>query len=393
MHSPLTRIVSCIAALAVCAAARAQDINVDIGDDPTGGSFGSPAIAHGAAAGNPGLWNRATDGTPGLGLPPPSALPWYVIGDLAGLNGAPTGVALFATVSASSNSIGDFEFNNAGTNASDQALMDDFADVGGAGSMLTFTFANLQSGVYDVYTYAWAPDSASFTSSVHVANSSSANPQSCGGAWPGSHQLGVTYTKHSIALSGGTLTIRVTALTGFGSVNAIQLDLQGGGTEYPGFCFGDGTQAPNACPCYPDVAPGASGNGCPNSFRPEGAHLSATGTIAPDTIAFTADIGAGYVGYAMMAKGDALANAPFLHGDGLRCWTGNQIRFGGHFAGTAGAPIGTWTYPNVLQPQPVSGVSGQLAGTLAYYQVIYRNIAPHCTVAGFNTTNGVLIPW
>lgn len=393
MSSLLHRAAACIALVALSTTTRAQDINVDLGDDPFGSAFGGPAVTYGAAAGNTGFWNRLTDGAAGIGQAPSSAVPWYVNSDLAGTNGAPTGVSVSATASAGTNSLGDFEFNNAATTTNDQALMDDFADVGGAGKSLTFTFSNLQSGLYDVYTYAWAPDSASFASTVFVANSSSANPQTCGGAWPGAHQLGITYTKHSVALSGGTLTIRVTTQSGFGSVNGIQLDMQSGSVEYPTFCFGDGTSPPNACPCYPDIGPGAVGNGCPNSFRAEGAHLSATGTLAPDTISFTADIGTGYAGYAILAKGDAAAGFPFLHGDGLRCWAGNQIRFGGHFAGAAGVPLGIWTYPNVLQTLPVSAITAQPPGQLAYYQVIYRNVVSYCTVAGFNTTNGVIIPW
>jgi len=46
------------------------------------------------------------------------------------------------------------------------------------------------------------------------------------------------------------------------------------------FCFGDDT-LPTLCPCF---NPGASGHGCANSQNANGALLTASGTVSPDTM-------------------------------------------------------------------------------------------------------------
>src|SRR6202008_4056147 len=111
------------------------------------------------------------------------------------------GAGTFATVSGSDNSGYGFVFDNPGTAGDDGKLMDDAHD-----GALTLTFAGLLNGDYDVYTYAWAPDSGTFLTNVSVVGSP--NPmQAIGGSWPGGFAQGVTHAKHRVSVTNGTLLV------------------------------------------------------------------------------------------------------------------------------------------------------------------------------------------
>jgi hypothetical protein len=186
--------VAVVAALPLVA--LGQSFNIDHGD-----GFGTPSDAYGAAAAQPGSWNNVsfTD----------FAVP------LNDLSGAATGVT--ATVGGP---IAPFSFDNPGTAGDDHALMDDLFDVGGAGGAGSVTISGLAAGTYDVYTYAWAPDSAAFITNVTVGGTT----LSSGGAWPGVHASGTTHTEHTVAVAGGTdLVINVATSSGFGSLNGVQV--------------------------------------------------------------------------------------------------------------------------------------------------------------------------
>ena len=165
------------------------EYNIDLNN-----AAGTPTSAYGAAAAQPGTWNSMTSAGP------------VNLTDTAGLP---------STVSAAANTYIPFNFNNAGTAGDDQALMDDVCD-----GARTWTFSNLPNGTYDVYTYAWAPDSATFFTSVSVNGGAG---QTVGGAWPGSHVQGVTYAKDTVTISGGTITVAMTVSSGFSSTNGFQL--------------------------------------------------------------------------------------------------------------------------------------------------------------------------
>ncbi|MFN0242719.1 MAG: FG-GAP repeat domain-containing protein [Planctomycetota bacterium] len=163
------------------------------------------------------------------------------------------------------------------------------------------------------------------------------------------------------------------------------------------FCFGDGSLA-TPCPCaLPNTVPspsGAPGHGCANSFDLSGALIWATGTTTPDTVAFTANVGPFYAGFGFLVKGNSSSAVGIVNGDGLRCSDGSLIRFGGHNAGTNGAPLGTWTYPNAVQTVPVSTATLQPGGQNAFYQLFFRNVtASFCNAGTTNWSNGVQVPW
>ncbi len=163
------------------------------------------------------------------------------------------------------------------------------------------------------------------------------------------------------------------------------------------FCSGDGS-LPTPCPCaLPNTVPspsGAPGHGCANSFDLGGAILAASGSTSPDTVQFTCVVGGNYAAFALMLKGDATNPAGAANADGVLCVSGALLRFGAHNAATGGAPLGTWTLPNSLQPTPIAVASAQAPGQTAYYQLFYRNAAPNfCTGATANWSNGVQLSW
>jgi hypothetical protein len=333
-------------------------MNVDIGS-PTSG-FGVPSSAYGAGSGLPGVWNArsATVAT----------------SQLNDLNGTPCGAVLTRT----GTNLADFGYAGPGPTGDDAALMHDAQDVGGTGGTTTWTFSNLFGGNYAVYTYAWAPDSAAYISSVSVAGST--DPvQNVGGAWPGVQTLGVTYARHTVngVPNGGSIAITVSTVSQFGTLNGFQIvEL---GTPFTNYCFGDGTGT--ACPCGNN---GAAGNGCASSLNANGANLAASGlaSVANDSVVLT---GTGMPNSsALYFQGTTQISVTF--GDGLRCAGGSVIRLGtkSNVGGTSSYPVGA---------DPRISVRGLVpaAGATRNYQCWYRNAAAFCTASTFNLTNGISI--
>ncbi|MFN0244144.1 MAG: hypothetical protein ACKVWV_14740 [Planctomycetota bacterium] len=153
-----------------------------------------------------------------------------------------------------------------------------------------------------------------------------------------------------------------------------------------------------ACPCVaPNTVPApqaAPDHGCANSMNAGGAVLHGEGSLVPDELRFRAEIAPLYGGFAFLIRGDA-SNADGLGaGDGIRCITGNLVRFGSHMAGTNGDALGEWTYPNAVQTTPVSVVTAQRIASSAYYQVVYRDVAASfCNPSTFNVTSGLAVGW
>ncbi len=180
-----------------------QAFNIDSGT--TLGVPTPPAPAYGAAAGQPGVWS-----VPAIGG---SAVPAV----LTDLSGAPTGVTL-TNMAADP----DFSFDNPLTIGDDEALLDDLLDVGAVGAASDYVFTGLVAGTYDVYTYAWAPDTPAFTTGISV---NGLPVEVVGGApWPGAHVEGVTYSLQTVTIAaGGIITVTATTVAGFGSINGFQL--------------------------------------------------------------------------------------------------------------------------------------------------------------------------
>jgi hypothetical protein len=148
------------------------------------------------------------------------------------------------------------------------------------------------------------------------------------------------------------------------------------------FCFSNPW---SECPCG---NAGAAGHGCAHSFNPSGALLSVSGnaSISNDTLALN---GSGMtVAAALYFQGSTMDYVGSPYGDGLRCVSGAIVRLG-----LVMSPGGASSLPSPGGPS--LSVRGGITtpGTLAYYQVQYRNAAAFCTSATYNATNGVAVSW
>lgn len=368
LHPQSVRASLGVVALGVFATARAQDFNVEV-------SSGAPPPTYGAGAGQPGTWN-VVHFVDDFGPHPDTVL-------------VNTAGVLTAVVASCVGGFGtNYGHDNDGTaTGGDEELMDDYQDVGlpplGSGTT-TWTFSGLASGLYDVYTYAWDPLLSTNHSNVSVAGTTSANPQACGGVWPGVQTLGITYTKHAVVVTNGTISITVTAKgAGVGTVNGFQLDQLPPATT--AFCFGDGTGT--QCPCSEQN--GAPGNGCRHSQSATGANLASTGSNDVSTNDMTLTASLMPVGtFVIFRQGTATLGGGLgvlsPDSDGLDCVGGTLVRLGRFI--TLG---GTASVTNIVG----SGGIPPEGGT-RHYQAIYRNANPAwCSPATLNGTNALTAVW
>jgi hypothetical protein len=160
------------------------------------------------------------------------------------------------------------------------------------------------------------------------------------------------------------------------------------GNGQAAFCVA-GDFGTNACPCAVQPAPG-SGGGCVNSFGGV-VRLGGSGnaSLANDTVVL-AGSGLPSLSSALYFQGTLRHNAGlgFAFGDGLRCAGGTVTRLGTKISSAGG----TSQYPDVGDAS-VSVRGGVAAPGTRTYQIWYRNIAPFCTPAAFNTSNGWEIYW
>src|SRR5258706_1110595 len=287
----LDRLLVLPALLLAGSALRAQNFNLDVGDNLI--LWPIPSGAYGAAAGQPGTWNDVHH--------PYSAT-------LTEIGGTLTGVSCTSSISSS------FNWPFGPLTGDDSAFMNDIQAISSTSGTAVWTFNGLSNGNYVVYTYAWAPDSATARTSVDVPGSSDGQ-QIVGGTWTGSpHVLGVTYALHHVAVSSGTLVVNCAGASGTsGSVNGFQI-VQEAPTFSP-FCAGDGSATGVACPCSNF---GALGHGCENSAATGGALLVASGTVNPDTLALSSS-GQLPSAPAILLQGNAILASPIVFGDGVRC--------------------------------------------------------------------------
>ncbi len=189
------------ACLTFAAASQAQSFNVDVGDNLI--LFPVPQSNYVGAANQGGVWNS-------------SKFPYSHV--LVRLNGNPSSVAT------SSNSTSSYNYFPSSLTGDDYNFMVDIQNLPFIGGPWTWNFSGLLNGNYQLYTYAWAPENNGFQTSVDVPGS--VDPaQSVGGFWFGSpHVLGVTYARHNVTVTNGTLQVVVEGLnTHDGSVNGFQL--------------------------------------------------------------------------------------------------------------------------------------------------------------------------
>ncbi len=202
----MNRTASILSLVLAAGAAQAQSFNIDF-EAFSGVGSGVPSPAFGGAAASPGSWN------PILGSSPTDVT-------LYGLNGSNTAVTLTRATN------GAFGANDAAsTTGSYQALLDDYQQI--TNGTLTYTFNNLASGMYAVYTYGADPNSQYNLSTISVtgAASDSQATQYIGGPMPSNgFAPGITHSVHFKNVTDGHLTI--TVADGFltrGLISGIQL--------------------------------------------------------------------------------------------------------------------------------------------------------------------------
>ena len=168
-------------AMGAASATQAQPINVDFGV-----AGGAPSSAYGAA-GLPGVWNS-------IGVLAP-----YVRAPLVGLSGAPVAAQIYM--------YGGTEMlveDDPLTSGDDAALVDDMLIGFNNPVDVCIWIEGLEIGVYEVLTYAITPSNAALTHRVRV-DFGSPGPVFIGGAWPGAHQAEITYARHEVSITTGTL--------------------------------------------------------------------------------------------------------------------------------------------------------------------------------------------
>jgi len=356
-----------IVGLALTSSALAQGFNIDVS-----GTFGTPANTFGAGASQPGVWNTVP-ATPGLS-------------HLMDLNG----VATTATITCVGAASYDFSFNNAATSGDDEKLMDDCSD---PGSSATWSIDGVAPGNYILYTYAWAPDNATFLSSVSVAGSSDP-AQSVGGTWTGLYTQGLTHAVHHVTIApGGSVGMTISIGMSFATLNGFQLKPDvptGTGTNR---CE-PGASGVIACPCA--NPPSGPARGCDNSSATGGASIAGSGNpnVATDTLSLTT-AGEKPSATSIVLQGTTTSATGLVFGQGVRCVTGALKRLY-----TQNASSGSITVPPPGGPT-ISARSAALgdpitAGQNRWYLVYYRDpiVLGGCPSAStFNCTFTLEIAW
>lgn len=176
---PITVLATIVAALLFAAPAAAQSFNIDFGPPGAG-----PPDRY-AAAGRAGHW-ISVPGTQGV-----------TVFNLVDVDGNVT--------AASFNQIGGTAtlfVDDPAVSGDDATLLEDF--------LITHTpvencifFQGLEPGTYEVIVYAWMPAQPSIDSRTRVDQEPGVPTFLVGGAWPGGHQLLVTYSIHTALVASG----------------------------------------------------------------------------------------------------------------------------------------------------------------------------------------------
>jgi len=152
-------------------------------------------------------------------------------------------------------------------------------------------------------------------------------------------------------------------------------------------CFGDGTFAPCPCANY-----GASEHGCSNSASSQGAHLTSTGTLSPDTLVLQSAFEPA-TSPSLFLQASSLAPVQAAFGDGILCLGGQILRMYVKTASGGVAQAPAPTDPSITQRS--SALGDPLApGSVRLYQVFYRDPASGwCAPNTFNLSNGLRVVW
>jgi len=221
----LTALRTAFVVSATTCLATAQNFNVDVGQP------GSQPPASYAAAGIPGVWNSVL----GTHTPPftPGPTPSDIM--LVDTHGNPTGVGF--------HQFGGMDYvtaNDPSIGGNPAALLNDYLATHSTSLEDCMYLNGLENGTYEVITYSWMPNSPSTIQNVRFDFNPGIDP--VGGAWPGSHAEGITYSRRIIEVTTGFIGWHV--------------GIPGGGATHPGAALNGfqirllGTAAVPALPTY-----------------------------------------------------------------------------------------------------------------------------------------------
>lgn len=187
MKCPRLAFASCALVL-MTTTATGQSFNVDVGQP------GSQPSANYAAAGRAGVWNslRADHITPFTTGPTAQDV------QLVDVNGNLTNVGF--------HQFGGMDLvstNDVSVSGADAALLNDYLATHNTSLEDCMYLNGLEDGMYEVITYAWMPNFPGVQQKVrfdfHPGN------DFAGGAWPGGHVEGVTYSREIVTVTNGLL--------------------------------------------------------------------------------------------------------------------------------------------------------------------------------------------
>jgi hypothetical protein len=357
------------AALAVFAAPlAAQSFNLDYGQ-PT-----SPPSSSYGAAGLPGYWN-AIEGVTWVD---------YVLSDR---HGNPTSVHF-----SQSGAAGILTASDPSVAGDDALLLEDGLITYDSSVDSCFYFNGLDSGTYELITYAWRPDDPTLQAKTFVDNTPGL--EITGGIWPGHHVHGITFARHIVTVDasgfmGPHSGLAAGANPAVGAVcNGMQLRRL---DAYAPFCLGDGSGG--ACPCG---NAGAERHGCENSAGTGGALLTGAGaaSLSLDTLELecTGELPSAL---SVVLQGSA-SIAPVSYGDGLRCTGGLLKRLYAKSASGGAVSAPQAGDPSISARSAALGDPIPLGGTREY-QVYYRDpnasFCPAPPGGTFNVSNAIAATW
>ncbi|MFT3683641.1 MAG: right-handed parallel beta-helix repeat-containing protein [Phycisphaerales bacterium] len=209
----------CIAAVAIAViptsvlAQYSGGVNIDF-NAATGIGSGQPTILFAGAADQGGYWNP-------INYPLTSTSPVGV----RDLGNSFNAVTLTPTWGGSI-SRGGVTFNNAATSGDYELLMDDGLDLGGpSNGAHQITLGLFAPGVYQVVTYACAPDNSSYRTQIETRSGATVfGTTEVGGVIPATPVAPATHADHTVTLGvAGNITIQATTTVTFGTLNGIQV--------------------------------------------------------------------------------------------------------------------------------------------------------------------------
>ncbi|MGH7132720.1 MAG: GC-type dockerin domain-anchored protein [Phycisphaerales bacterium] len=198
-------LLSAIAISLLGAHAHAQSLNIRWGSSPT-----TPPTTY-AAAGLPGTWNSF------------QLIPDYERRPLAALHGAPTNARLYQYGPSSV-----LAHDNPTTTGNDALLMDSMVLSQNNPVDCCYWVEGLMNGSYEVLIYALTPNNSSLFCRTRV-DFASPGPTWIGGAWPGQHTEGVTFSRFSVTISNGVIGLHSGQYNAFyqSGINGVQIKFLG----------------------------------------------------------------------------------------------------------------------------------------------------------------------